>query len=60
MLRGGDLKALHALGQRLLVRSLDQQMNMRSLNTEMYDANAAAHRRRQGGLTDRMVRRSAA
>src|SRR4051794_41028523 len=55
VLRCRDLKALHSLRECSLVVGLDDQVNVRALDTEMHDAEVLAPRGGQRGLADRLV-----
>jgi hypothetical protein len=56
MLRRGDLEALHAPREGGLVLRLDQQVNMRALDTEMHDPEVSAPRGDARCLADRLIR----
>jgi len=55
-----DLKPLHPRGERALVVSLHQQMQMIALNAQVHDPEVLAPRRRQRGLANCLVRRASA
>ena len=59
VLGGRDLKALHPRGERTLVVSLDEQVQVIALDAEMYDPEVLAPRGGQRGLANRLVRRTA-
>src|ERR1051325_8176901 len=50
-----DLEALHADSERALVIGLDQQMDVIVLDAQLHDAEVLAARRRQRGLSNRLV-----
>src|ERR1041384_883200 len=50
-----DLKSLHARSEGALVISLDQQVDVVVLDTQLHDAEVLAARRRQRGFADGLV-----
>src|ERR1041385_7829247 len=55
MLRGGNLKSLHARAERMLVAGFDDQVDVVVLDAEMDDAEALAPRSGQRGFVDRLI-----
>jgi hypothetical protein len=56
MLGGRYLEALHPQRQRTLVVSLDQEMDVRSLQAEVHDPEVLTARSRERRFTDRLIR----